>query len=258
MLVPSSNRTMETEMPAMLGARHALVPDERFIFHSSRMRMKRVTPEELREMNAQTGRATRELAELRPDVVATACLVAIMAQGPQHHLVAENAIREVLAEEGLRTPVASSAGALVTSIKAIGARRVAIMTPYMKPLTQLVVDYLEDSGIEVVDHLSFEVADNLEVAALDPERLVEAWRRLDVSDADAIVASACVQMPSLPAVARIEHESGLPVLTAATATTYEVLSLLGLETVVPDAGYLLSPEFAAVRSTRVSAGSSAC
>ena len=36
-IVPSSNTTMETEIPAMLRAREAVAP-ERFTFHSSRMR----------------------------------------------------------------------------------------------------------------------------------------------------------------------------------------------------------------------------
>jgi maleate isomerase len=38
-IVPSSNTTMETEVPAILRAREAVLPDERFTFHSSRMRM---------------------------------------------------------------------------------------------------------------------------------------------------------------------------------------------------------------------------
>jgi maleate isomerase len=41
--------------------------------------MQQVTPEQLRAMNAHTDRATTELADMRPSVVATACLVAIMA-----------------------------------------------------------------------------------------------------------------------------------------------------------------------------------
>ena len=45
-IVPSSNTTMETEIPAMLRAREAIRP-ERFTFHSSRMRMHKVTKEEL-------------------------------------------------------------------------------------------------------------------------------------------------------------------------------------------------------------------
>ncbi len=48
---------METEIPALLRAREPVAPDERFTFHSSRMRMRNVTPEELRSMNEQTGRA---------------------------------------------------------------------------------------------------------------------------------------------------------------------------------------------------------
>lgn len=57
-IVPSSNTTMETEIPAMLRAREAIRP-ERFTFHSSRMRMHKVTKEELIEMNKQSLAARR-------------------------------------------------------------------------------------------------------------------------------------------------------------------------------------------------------
>ncbi|MFG3255154.1 Asp/Glu racemase [Streptomyces sp. NPDC048172] len=242
MIVPSSNLTMETELPRMLRAREEALPGDRFLFHSSRMRMKHVTPEQLRAMNAQTDRASRELADARPDVVASACLVAIMAQGPGHHCVAEEEIRTALRDEGSGAPVVSSAGALLDGIAALGARRVAVVTPYMEELTKTVVAYIEDAGTEVVDALSLEVPDNLAVARLDPDDLRTHWRRLDVSDADAIVLSACVQMPSLSAVQHVEDASGLPVLTAATATTHRVLTELGLPPVVPGAGRLLAGE----------------
>jgi len=42
-VVPSSNTTMETEIPRMLPAREKL-GGARFTFHTSRMRMHRVTP----------------------------------------------------------------------------------------------------------------------------------------------------------------------------------------------------------------------
>ena len=63
---------------------------------------------------------------------------------------------------------------------------------------------------------------------------------MDLSRADAIVLSACVQMPSLPAVAEVEAATGKPVLTAAVATTYAMLKALQLEPIVPGAGALLS------------------
>lgn len=240
MIVPSSNLTMETELPRMLRAREELDPANRFVFHAARARMQHVTPEQLRAMNAQAERAAAELADARPDVVATACLVAIMAQGPGYHCTAEDAITSTLRAEGSDAPVISSAGALLSGIAALGAKRVAIITPYLKPLTQLVVDYLEDAGIEVVDALSLEVPDNLAVARLDPADLREHHRKLDLSRADALVLSACVQMPSLPSIQPVEDEIGIPVLSAAVATTYRILTELGLPTVVPGAGHLLS------------------
>lgn len=37
LIVPSSNTTMEKEIPAMLQSRIEIEPNERFTFHSSRM-----------------------------------------------------------------------------------------------------------------------------------------------------------------------------------------------------------------------------
>ncbi|WP_255690683.1 maleate cis-trans isomerase family protein [Pseudonocardia terrae] len=240
MIVPSSNLTMETELPRMLRAREEVDPEHRFVFHSARARMQHVTPEQLRAMNAQAERAATELADARPDVVATACLVAIMAQGPGYHCTAEESITAALRAEGSQAPVVSSAGALLDGITALGVSRVAIITPYMKPLTRAVVEYLESAGVEVVDSLSLEVPDNLAVARLDPADLRKHRQELDLSRADALVLSACVQMPSLPSIQPVEDELGIPVLSAATATTYRILQELGLPPVVPGAGRLLA------------------
>lgn len=49
LIVPSSNTTMETEIPAMLHSRIQVEPEETFTFHSSRMRMMHVNPEELKK-----------------------------------------------------------------------------------------------------------------------------------------------------------------------------------------------------------------
>ena len=237
---------METELPTLMRTRVEADPGDRFVFHSSRMRMQHVTPEQLVAMNQQTPRAAAELADVQPDVVATACLVAIMAQGAGYHCTAEGEITAVLREAGVPAPVVSSAGALIAGVQALGVRRVAIVTPYMRSLTDLVVKYLEHAGVEVVDALSLEVADNLAVAELDPQDLEEHWRKLDLSRAEALILSACVQMPSLPAIQRVEDASGLPVLSAATATAYRILVELGVDPVIPGSGRLLAGELPVV------------
>jgi len=244
LIVPSSNTTMETELPEMFARRARLFPEERFTFHSSRMRMLEVTAEALLQMDRDSNRCAVELADAQCDAMAYACLVAIMSQGPGVHVGAEARLAELAGAEGCAAPVVSSAGALVRGLAALGAKRIAMITPYVPALTQKVCDYLQDAGVEVVDVISRGVADNCAVGRLDPVDLLPIAGRLQSSGCDALVLSACVQMPSLPAIPEVEARLELPVLSAATATTYELLTILGRATVVPDAGYLLSKEFA--------------
>jgi len=241
-IVPSSNTTMETEIPAILRAREA-VEAERFTFHSSRMRMQHVTKEELAKMNADSDRCALELADARVDVLGYACLVAIMSMGLGYHKKSEERLHGRTVEAGGPAPVVTSAGALVDGLKAIGAKKVAILTPYMKPLTQLVVDYIEHEGIEVLDSISLEVSNNLEVGLLNPLAPVEHTKKLNTANVDAIVASACVQMPSLASIQQIEDRAGMPVLSSSVATTYMMLKKLGLKTYAPGFGSLLSGKY---------------
>jgi maleate isomerase len=241
LIVPSSNTTMETEIPAMLQSRGN--DSETFTFHSSRMRMMHVTKEELAKMDSESDRCAVELSDARCDAIAYACLVAIMSQGSGYHCLSESRLSGIAKENGADVSVISSAGALVDGIRALGAKKVAIITPYMKPLTKMVVDYIEESEIKVTDSISLEVADNLEVGRLNPLNLLEIVKDLDVSQADAVVLSACVQMPSLPAIQKVEDRLGLSVLSAATATVYQILKSLNLKAEVPNAGNLLSGSF---------------
>ncbi|MDA0895132.1 MAG: Asp/Glu racemase, partial [Proteobacteria bacterium] len=139
---------------------------------------------------------------------------------------------------GQGCPVVSSAGALVDGLRVMEAKKIAVITPYRKPLTQLVCDYLESEGFQVMDAVSLEIPDNLEVARQDPMAPVDLVDRLNLNGVDTIVASACVQMPSLPAVQAIQEKTGLPTVSAAVATTYAMMRELQLDTQIPGFGAL--------------------
>jgi len=239
LIVPSSNITMETEIPALL-QRRTQETGERYTFHSSRMRMKSVTRDELAKMDGESDRCAAELADARVDVIAYACLVAIMSKGAGYHCQSQDRLEGVVRDNGAEACVVTSAGALISGIQALGATRVAVVAPYLNPLTALVVDYIQSAGITVVDSISLEVADNLAVGQLDPMQLPNIAARLDAREADAIVLSACVQMPSLPAIQLAEDRLGKPVLSAATATVYEILKTLDRPAAIANAGHLLS------------------
>lgn len=241
-IVPSSNTTMETEIPKMLRARETVAP-ERFTFHSSRMRMKQVSKEELASMDNDSDRCAAELSDAHVDIMGYACLVAIMSRGRGYHKASETRLHQVTVGNGYPTPIVSSAGALIEGLRALNAKKVSIITPYMRPLTELVVDYIQSEDIQVLDSISLEISDNLAVGARDPMALVDIFKDLKTAGADAVVLSACVQMPSFDAIQVVQDKCGLPVVSAAVCTTWRMLKTLGLTTHVPGAGELLSGKY---------------
>lgn len=202
--------------------------------------MKNVIKEELAAMDGESDRCALELSDARVDILGYACLVAIMAMGHGYHRKSQARLKAHTAANGADAPVVTSAGALIDGLKVIGAKRIVVVAPYMKPLTELVVDYIRNEGFDVVDYRALEISDNLEVGRHDPTLLHAVVAQMDTSNVDAIVLSACVQMPSLSAIAKVEAMTGKPVITAAVATTYAILKQLKLETMVPGAGALLS------------------
>lgn len=232
-IVPSSNVTMEIEIPQIFRMREQHYP-EHFSFHSSRMRMQHVTPEALAGMDAQSDRCAIELSDAAVDVMGYACLVAIMAQGLGYHRTSQARLEAAAGDR----PVVNSAGALVDALHRMGAKNIAIITPYMKPLTQKVVDYLEHEGFNVLDRVALEIADNLAVAAQDPMQPRALVDRLSLNNVDAIVGSCCVQMPSLPAIQAIQDHTGVPTLSASIATSVAMMRILGLPTQLPGLGAL--------------------
>lgn len=236
LIVPSSNVTVETELPEILRRQDGLDVS----FHSSRMRMTAVTPAGLAAMNVQRERCVMEIADAGPDVILYACLVALMAgEFGEHHRV-ESLVAEQLAAGQSSAVVRSSAGALMEALQALSVRRVALVTPYMQPLARKVVDYVEHEGVTVADYRALEVEDNHAVGCIEGSRVISAARELDLGGVDALVLSACVQMPSLALIAQAEAEFGIPVISAATAGAFSVLRALNLPAAVEGAGSLLA------------------
>ena len=150
-IVPSSNITMETEIPALLRAHADHFGDVDFTFHSSRMRMKTVSKEELAAMDKDSDRCALELSDARVDVMGYACLVAIMATGHGYHCESSERLQQVTKDNGAEVPVVTSAGALVDALKHMEAKKIGLVAPYMLPLTQMVAGYIAAEGIEVQD-----------------------------------------------------------------------------------------------------------
>ena len=227
LIVPSSNVTMETEIPQYLH-QCALLRDQRITFHSSRTRMKRVTAEELRNMAADSERCAKEIADANVDAVAHACLIATMFMGAGAHRQLEENICRVFADVGKTVSTITSAGALVRTLKGMGASKIGLVAPYKPELTSVVENYLSAEGFSVVRSISLSEPDNSKVAQLNESKLVDHITLLGGEPVDAVIASACVQMPSLRALGVVASDFRVPVVSAALCTAIEIASHLDL------------------------------
>ena len=123
--------------------------------------MKQVTKEELASMDRDSDRCVLELSDASMDVMGYACLVAIMSVGLGYHRESQARLRQITVDNGHPCPVVSSAGGLVEGLSTLNAKRIAVIAPYRKPLTDLVCQYIESEGFEVLDAISLEILTTL-------------------------------------------------------------------------------------------------
>ena len=102
-------------------------------------------------MDRDSDRCALELSDAAVDVMGYACLVAIMSMGLGYHRESQSRLHQVTIDNYHPCPVVSSAGALVEGLTVLGAKKIALITPYRKPLTDLVCQYLESEGFEVIN-----------------------------------------------------------------------------------------------------------
>ena len=174
-----------------------------------------------------------------------ACLVAIMSMGQGYHRVSRAAPAQRALGQRRPAPVVTSAGALVEGLQAHGRQAylggVALHEAADEDWSSTTST---SEGFEVLDYVALEIPDNLEVGRHDPRpgcsRSTSGWT---AAASTRIVLSACVQMPSLASIQKVQHESGIPTVSAAVATTWQMLRRLELRTEVAGCGALLSDQY---------------
>lgn len=167
--------------------------------------------------------AAAELAGLQPNVVAFACTSASFLGGRDvDALTCERltAITEV--------PSFTTSTAVVAALRSVGARRLAVVTPYVQPLADGACAYLEQSGFEVVARADMGLLSNLDKGRLPADASARLARTVDVSRADAVLIS-CTNWRTLDHADALERDLGLPLVTSNLATLWAALVLAGVE-----------------------------
>lgn len=192
--------------------------------------------------------AARELADGGCDVVAFACTTGSLIKGAGFD-------RELVArmEQASGVRATTTATALLAALGAVGARRVAVATPYVDELNDLEVRFLEAQGFEVAAMRGLGIASDPDIARVPYTRTRELV--LDAvaaaGDADTVFIS-CTNLPTLALLDTLEQELRRPVISSVSVTVWHALELAGVRPSTTGAGSLLAGVHASTLSTEVS------
>ena len=163
--------------------------------------------------------ACRDVMIADPGVTAYLCTSASFVGG----LAGEARLREAMERGGARRGITTS-GAMLEALEAIGAHRVAVATPYDAALTDRLVDFLAEAGIETtgVGYLGM----GEDIWRVDAGSVCELARGIARDTADALFLS-CTNLPTYDVIPALEEELCLPVLSANLVTLWSALRELG-------------------------------
>jgi len=124
-------------------------------------------------------------------------------------------------------PVTSPMLAGIEALKALGLRRVALLTPYMQAINERMRAHVEARGIEVPALGSFNNPDDLVAATISPDTLLEAATRLGrAKEVDGVFIS-CSSFRAAGIIERLEQATGKPATASNHAMAWHALRLAG-------------------------------
>ncbi len=133
-------------------------------------------------------------------------------------------------------PFITAFGCVLKALEHLGARRIALGTPYAADATLRSKAHLEAHGLEVVSWGNLDNVKNIYEET--PERAYELACRVDALAAQAVFMSG-VGMPTIDVLDRLERDLGKPVLSSASAMMWHALRTAKVEAAIPGYGSLL-------------------
>ena len=135
--------------------------------------------------------------------------------------------------------VTTGAEACNAALAALGARRIAVFTPYQPIMREQIVRYFEESGFPVMRYVDLECPSATAIAAVTPGRLRGVLRDIDGPDVDAIVQVG-TNLSMVRLAAEAEGWLGKPVVAINTAIIWHAYRANGFDDRIHGCGSLLS------------------
>ena len=222
MMLPSVNVIAEPQIAAMLPPGVSL--------HTTRLRLR--SDAELLSMLDRLEEATALIADAGVDRIIFHC-TAVSMYSPE--IVAE-ITRRVAAITAI--PLVITSEAIVAALRALGATKIVLMTPYPQATNDREVRFLAHHGITVVREHGLGIEQGSGMAAVEPDRWYRETLALRHPDADAYFIS-CTAVRSADVIDALERDLGRPVITSNQGMLWGALRAAGITDRLAGYGRLL-------------------
>lgn len=139
-------------------------------------------------------------------------------------------------------PSFTSAQAVGRSLKALGATRIALATPYSDDAIARAKRYFETKhGITVVAAQSLGATDSYAIGKMDAGLVPKAFERIDKPEIQALVVPGG-NFPTQPYIEAWERQFGKPVITTNQAALWGVMQAMKIKTPLAGWGRLLAEQ----------------
>lgn len=156
----------------------------------------------------------------KPDVLCYTCNSGAMVIGEKECM---RMLRDAHAAAAPTTVITG----VVRAVEALGARRIAVATPYIDEINTVVHRFLGNAGFEIVEFQGMNLRSNTDIDLVDPAFIKSYARSIDRPDADAVVI-CCGALRAVDVIQEIEDELGKPVIASNQAMVWDCLRLAGL------------------------------
>ena len=219
MLTPSSNAVLEPVTSAMVAG----LPE--VSAHFSRFRVTEISLSESSQRQFDLGPildAARLLADAEVDVIAWNGTSAAWLGFDTDERLCET----ITAATGI--PATTSMLALNAALAAYGARRFALVTPYLQEIQERIVENYRKLGLACVAERHLNDPGNFSFALVSDDAITAMIREVAKAKPEAI-ATVCTNLRAAPLVAALERELQVPILDTIAVVVWRSLRLAGAD-----------------------------
>jgi maleate cis-trans isomerase len=207
MLIPSTNTTIEVEA--------RLLP---FEYQAHFGRLKSTSPHPFAP-------SRDEDIDYQAHLLGTARVELVLLTQTSASLFSENYDETVTRRmsAGAGVPAITSARAIGRAVRALGARRIGIVSPYSAAVNERAARYFETThGLETIALEGFGATESYAIGQLGPENARDAFARIDRPEIELFVVPGG-NFPTMTAIEAWEQEFRKPVITTNQASFWAML-----------------------------------